>query len=102
MSNPGMPEGAAMSEQPSYATGQLAEALARLLTTNDPGARRKVRQWENVLAGMASGEITVGSRTPVKDTPAWVTLEVAHGGFATGRYLSEAPLTDDETLKLLE
>lgn len=91
-----------MSEQPSYATGQLAKALARLLTTNDPGALKKVRQWQSVLAGIHSGQITVGSRTPVEDTPAWVTLEVAHGGFATGAYLAEAPLTDDETLKLSE
>lgn len=29
---------------------------------------------------------------PVADTPAWVTLEVAHGGFATGRYLTDAGL----------
>src|SRR5690606_26560743 len=56
----------------------------------------KVEQWRAVLEGMATGTLTVGSRTPVRDTPAWVTLEVAHGGFATGRYLAEGPLLPHE------
>jgi hypothetical protein len=81
-----------------YATGQLARALRRLAETGDGG--RKVRQWEAVLAGMAAGRITVGSRVPVVDTPAWVTLEVAHGGFATGGYLAETPLSDDERARV--
>lgn len=97
-----------MSEQPThaaapaYAIGQLARALARLVESGDPAALAKVRRWEDVLAGVGAGRITVGSRTPVADTPAWVTLEVAHGGFATGGYLAEAPLTDDEVGTLLE
>ena len=32
-------------------------------------------------------DIAIGSRTPVK-APAWATLEVAHGGFTTGRLLA--------------
>lgn len=86
----------------SYATGQLARALARLTESGDPGALKKIRQWEDVIAGVRDGTVTVGSRTPVADTPAWVTLEVAHGGFATGRYLSEVPLSKEEQVKLGE
>ncbi|SFP51594.1 hypothetical protein SAMN05421810_102816 [Amycolatopsis arida] len=87
-----------------YALGQLHRAMARLADLDDPAARdraaAKVRRWRDVLEGMASGRVEVGSRTPVADTPAWVTLEVAHGGFATGRYLAEAPLTEDEAARL--
>jgi hypothetical protein len=34
----------------------------------------------------------------VADTPSWVTLEVAHGGFATERYLAEVEPRDDEVV----
>ncbi|GAB1509546.1 hypothetical protein JCM33774_15870 [Actinophytocola sp. KF-1] len=74
-----------------YAFGQLRRAL-RHAGEGSPRAAR----WRAVLDGMADGTLTVGSRTPVADTPAWVTLEVVHGGFATGRYLAEAPLRHDE------
>ena len=59
-------------------------------------AETKIARWRSVLAGMAGGGLSVGSRTPVSGTPAWVTLEVAHGGFATGRLLAEQPLEADE------
>ncbi len=62
----------------------------------DPELRRRAEQralaWEEVITGIASGALAIGSRTPVEDTPAWVTLKVAHGGFATGRYVAEGPL----------
>lgn len=67
---------------------------------HDPAVRARAEQralaWDAVLTGMASGTLDVGSRTPVADTPAWVTLEVVHGGFATGRSLAEVPLDDAE------
>ena len=89
---------------PSYALGQLRRALDRVAVAGDAaergGALEKVRRWQDVLAGMASGRLSAGSRTPVADTPPWVTLEVAHGGFATGRYLAEAPLTEPEAARL--
>ncbi|MGC7101095.1 hypothetical protein ACPZ19_41015 [Amycolatopsis lurida] len=89
---------------PGYATGQLARALAAAVSAGTEAdrerARRKLRRWEDVVGGMADGTLTVGSRTPVADTPAWVTLEVAHGGFATGRYLAEVPLSVDETARV--
>ncbi|MDX3659518.1 hypothetical protein PV646_19620 [Streptomyces sp. ID05-26A] len=89
---------------PGYATGQLARALAAAISAGTEADReralRKVRRWEDVVSGMADGTLAVGSRTPVADTPAWVTLEVAHGGFATGRYLAEVPLSEDEAARV--
>lgn len=83
-----------------YAFGQLERALRRAVSDKDSATRARARakadKWRSVLAGMADGTLAIGSRTPVADTPAWVTLEVAHGGFATGRYLAEAELRDDE------
>lgn len=85
---------------PAYPLGRLRRALDTAVNSDDPQvrarARLKVAMWEAVIAGIASGGLEIGSRTPVADTPAWVTLEVAHGGFATGRYLAESPLRDDE------
>ncbi|MGI8311377.1 hypothetical protein [Saccharopolyspora hattusasensis] len=93
------------SASPAYAVGRWAEAVAAARTAAESGdaadrAREKVRRWEDVLSGMASGRLAIGSRVPVADTPAWVTLEVAHGGFATGRYLAEVPLSEDEAARL--
>ncbi|MET1075860.1 MAG: hypothetical protein ABWY11_24635 [Umezawaea sp.] len=91
---------------PAYAAGQLARAVARAGDLGDPVARErvllKVRRWQDVLAGMADGRVVAGTRTPVADTPAWVTLEVAHGGFATGRCLAEVPLTAEESARLAD
>ncbi|HLT39589.1 MAG TPA: hypothetical protein VK034_25070, partial [Enhygromyxa sp.] len=89
-----------VTASPSYALGMLERALKLALGNDDPGLRQRaaarVEQWRAVIEGMASGELTVGSRTPVADTPAWVTLEVVHGGFATGRYLAEGELLEHE------
>lgn len=85
---------------PLYALGQLRRAIASAAAQADPGvasrAAAKAARWESVLEGMASGSLSVGSRTPVEAVPAWVTLEVAHGGFATGGLLAECPLRPDE------
>lgn len=74
---------------PAYALAQLSHAVAH-------GNSRKRAQWGSVLRGIASGGLTVGSRAPVADTPTWVTLEVAHGGFATGRFAAEGELRPHE------
>lgn len=52
-------------------------------------------KWEGVIAGMQAGTIDVGSRTPTS-APAWVTLEVATGGFATGGHSAGGPLLAHE------
>lgn len=89
-----------MSAAPLYALGRLHRAIETATTHHDPEIRRRAEQkalaWAAVLSGMAMGTLDVGSRTPVANTPAWVTLEVAHGGFATGRYIAEGPIADDE------
>ena len=93
-----------MTASSRYALGRLWRAIETATTHHDPSvrvrAKEKALSWESVLSGMATGTLDVGSRTPVANTPAWVTLEVVHGGFATGRYVAESPLDDDERLLL--
>lgn len=48
-------------------------------------AALRVRQWTDVMHGMATGAIVPGSRQPLKDMPAWVTPEVVKGGIVTGQ-----------------
>lgn len=87
-----------------YALGQLQRGLAASLNHPDPAVRAhaaaKVDRWRTVLEGMVMGRLTVGSRTPVEGVPAWVTLEVAHGGFATGHLLAAGPLQPHEQERL--
>jgi hypothetical protein len=88
------------SASPLYAMGQLQRAIDSLAAAQKPDERArlasKVSRWRSVLQGMADGTLAVGSRTPVRDTPGWVTLEVAHGGFASGAYLAELPPRTEE------
>lgn len=92
-----MDEDRQTTASPYYAMGRLEQALHTASTAADEVTRAraaaKVERWRAVLS---SGKLTVGSRTPVADTPPWVTLEVVTGGFTTGRYLAEQPLDDDE------
>lgn len=94
------------SANPGYALGQLAKALATSQSHEDPEVRerasRKIEKWVTVFEGMLSGALRVGSRTPVEGTPAWATLEVAHGGFSTGTLLAEGDLQPHEQERLLK
>ncbi|MEU3448913.1 hypothetical protein AB0H29_17115 [Streptomyces thermolilacinus] len=82
-----------------YPRGQLAKALITALTHQDPAVRDRAegraRQWRQVLHGMASGKLDIGSRTPA-GWPSWVTLEVLRGGFATGAPVAGGPLRPHE------
>jgi hypothetical protein len=95
-----MSEEPRMAASPWFAVGQLQRAFDSLAAAQDAAglarAEAKIARWRSVLAGMADGSLAVGTRTPVTGTPEWVTLEVAHGGFATGRLLAEQPLDADE------
>jgi hypothetical protein len=75
---------------PGYALRQLARALA------NPASTEKVRRWTQILNGLATGTLDVGDRTPVKGVPAWATLEVATGGFATGSLVAGGALLPHE------
>lgn len=77
---------------PGYAWAQLARALSGIGET----AGKRVRQWTDVLAGIADGSLKVGSRQPSDKHPIWNTLEVAHGGFATGRPMAGGALLPHE------
>ncbi|RJL31374.1 hypothetical protein [Bailinhaonella thermotolerans] len=83
-----------------YSAGQLAKALFTAAAHEDAATRERagerVRRWAAVLGGTLSGRLTVGSRTPVADLPAWVTPEVVRGGFATGTPAAGGPLTRHE------
>jgi hypothetical protein len=75
-----------------YVQAQLAKASG---TNADRAAR-----WAEVLRGLFDGRLDVGSRTPVTDTPAWVTLEVLHGGFASGHFAAAGPILPHEQERL--
>ena len=85
---------------PGFARAQLQRALTAAATDPDPKVRAraatKVDRGTAVLDGMRLGALTIGSRRPTPDLPTWVTLEIAHGGFATGRALAALPLDDTE------
>ena len=89
---------------PGYAIGRLRRALATATTHTDPDTRDRARaraeRWRAVLDGIEGGTLTPGRRTPVAEAPPWVTLEVAHGGFATGRFLAEGDLAEHEEDRL--
>lgn len=75
-----------------YAFARLEAALA----SPGPTAPAKQQAWRQVIFGMLEGWLRPGSRTPVADTPPWVSLEVAQGGFATGTYSAGGPLEAHE------
>ncbi|MDE3724929.1 transcriptional regulator [Nocardiopsis sp. N85] len=85
---------------PGYAADRLARELATAATHGDPAVRqaaeRRAASWRRVLDGMARGLLSIGSRTPVRGMPAWVTPVVSHGGFATGEAAAGGPLRPQE------
>ncbi|NED13933.1 hypothetical protein [Streptomyces sp. SID9124] len=90
-----------LTVSPSYPESLLAQAFVTALTHEDAGTRQRAevrgQRWRQVLAAMASGQVTVGSRTPVTGFPAWVTPEVMRGGFSTGAVSAGGPLQPHET-----
>jgi hypothetical protein len=85
---------------PGYPASRLLQELATAAAHDDPAVRRAAERrastWRRIAAGMASGLLSIGSRTPVRGLPAWVTPEVAHGGFATGAAAAAGPLRPHE------
>ncbi len=89
-----------VTANPGFAHGQLARAFAASETHADPELRARatsrIGKWIQVLEGMLFGGLTIGSRTPVAQTPPWATLDVLHGGFATGELLAGGALKPHE------
>lgn len=87
-----------------YAQFQLAKAFLSYENADDitiqQNAAKKIEQWQQILQQMIDVQVKYGSRTPLKGVPAWVTLEVATGGFATGNYLAGGSLQEYETTLL--
>jgi hypothetical protein len=83
-----------------YVENLLCTALLTAAESESPEVResaaRRVDRFQRVLQGMSSGVVNVGSRIPVKDLPAWVTLEVVRGGFATGSPAAQTEMSEDE------
>lgn len=90
---------------PGYAVFQIAKALTTSEEHEDPAtrecARERIAKWQTVLQNILSRSLEYGSRTPLTNVPAWITLEVVTGGFATGDMLAGGPLQEHEK-KLLE
>src|SRR5438034_3625046 len=89
-----------ISANPGFALGQLAKAYTTNQTHPDAETRAragsKIANWIKVFQGMLSGALKIGSRTPVGKAPPWATLQVVHGGFATGELLAGGPLQPHE------
>lgn len=85
---------------PGYAAAQLAKALSTAEQHEDADTReratQKAQKWAAVFSQMLVGSLQVGSRTPVASVPAWATLEVVTGGFATGELLAGGSLRAHE------
>ncbi len=90
------------SVNPGYALFQLSKALTTSEQHEDAATRERAKariaKWETVLGNILSGSVNFGSRVPVKDVPAWATLEVVTGGFATGQLLAGGILQPHEQL----
>ncbi|MGW1998120.1 hypothetical protein [Embleya sp. NPDC001921] len=85
---------------PGHADRQLAKAFHTAASHESQATRHRaeerVRRWTQVARGMADGSLAIGSRTPVRGLPAWVTPEVVRGGFATGDAAAGGPWTAHE------
>lgn len=94
-----------ISVNPGYVLGQLSRAISAGSQHPDPAVRQRAiertRRWEQVFQAMLDGSVSLGTRAPVQGVPEWVTLEVVHGGFATGNLLANGPLQAHE-LDLLQ
>lgn len=66
---------------------------ARVLQGRDED---KYRKWSECLFNILHGDITTGSRIPLRDTPVFLTPEVLPGGFASGRLCAGGDLTSFE------
>ena len=85
---------------PLYAVGQIYKAQQTSAQHADAATRKraqaKISQWQSILEQIQIGSVAYGSRTPLPNTPEWVSLDVAMGGFATGVLLAAGELQSHE------
>ncbi len=83
-----------------YAWTQLSKALSAVdsavTAVDKQNAEKRVQKWQSVINNMQEGVFQIGSRTPIRNAPSWVTLEVVTGGFVTGKFLAGGELAPDE------
>jgi hypothetical protein len=88
-----------------YPLFQLSRALFTSKQSVDAAtsqrAAEKVARWQASIQQVLAGRLEVGSRTPLQNVPAWVTLEVLKGGFASGALLAGGALQAHE-IELLQ
>lgn len=80
----------------TYPLTQLSKSLASSPKRKLGSLSKKPDQWQQVIEGMLTGKLDVGSRQPIDDTPVWATPEVVTGGFVTGSLLAGGDLTNYE------
>lgn len=89
-----------------YAEFQMAKAAWAGQTHADAAVRenanKKTEKWKSVIRNTLDGVFSAGSRTPLAEVPAWVTLDVITGGFATGEFKAAGALHEFEKLLLTE
>jgi hypothetical protein len=71
-------------------------AFLQFINAKESGQTEKARGWSEVLSGILTGELTIGSRKPVQGMPVWATPQVLRGGFATGAYAAGGALLPHE------
>ena len=84
--------------------GYVWDQLRRALSTSDENpdpevqarAEKRAHSWVQVLTGLATGRLRIGSPTPVANFPVWLTPEIVRGGFATGAAAAGGSLDEDE------
>lgn len=87
----------------AYPQLQLSKALQALeLNPDSRTAQKRVKKWYVFEKKFNDNELTIGSSQPVKNYPKWVTLEVLHGGFASGRAMAGGSLSNYEQQKISE
>ena len=89
-----------------YAEFQITKAARTVAENVDPAVRenahKKIEKWKSVIRNTLGGAFNAGSRTPLVDTPAWVTLAVVTGGYATGEFKAGGMLREHEKLMLAQ
>jgi len=84
-----MPDDLPPQINPAYLIVQLQKATGR-------GDHGRATRWFEALAGFLDGNLRPGTRMPIVDAPVWVTPEVEHGGFVTGRLAAGGELRPHE------